>query len=525
MLSRILFCGVCLTSVAAVGQIKTIWTAPQLQFEVVPAADGKLGSTMTLTDVREKKSQQRAQKLEKPVEVSPAGEPVPALRIRLYPQKWELQPGQALLHYTRAQILFSQNPRDKQNLWQSSEWQDGVGEGDIPATEELKLVIDGLTPVYEELHDLAMSEDFTWDHRLRDIRGPQVYMYLLPDVQEIRTMARILAMKIRYQLSQKDFDGAFSSIRDGLRLAEFVGQGETLIQRLVGIAITSIMRERITQAISTPGCPNLYWALASVPRPLIDIRDSVMWEINNITNVLPVLAESESAEWSEAEAKRKWSSALKDLEMLNGGGIIGDDDFRITLAVASIGAGEEAKQRLLKAGLPKQRLDKLPSLQLLLLDASHQLRRIGDSLGKAYLLPTELSRPLLVRENEIFQAWIRDHRQKSVAGIIAAILYPAVRQAKEAETRSMMGLNRLMTAEALRMHAATHGGSLPKSLSDLNPVPAIADPYTAKPFKYDVKAADGRQLVTLTAEGPTNFKPLQILRLSFPKATSGDDQN
>lgn len=487
-------------------------------FGPVDASDEKLGSTMTLRDLRRERAKSRAEQLESPIKVLPADEPVPALSIQLYPARHELRPGQALLHFTRAQLLFVQNPREKRNLWQSGEWLEGKGEGDIPSIDELRMTIEGLAPVFQELHDLAMSDDFTWDHRLRHVQGPQVYMYLLPDVQEVRTMARMLVLNIRYQLSQKDFGGAFSSIRDGIRLAEFVGQGETLIQKLVGIAIMSMMRDQITKAIATPGCPGLYWALASIPRPGIEIRESVLWELKNTGNVLPVLAEAESGEWSDAQAGQKWLQALKDLEQLNGSGLVGDGDFRIALAVSSVGAASHARSRLLKAGLPKERLDNMADLQVLLIEASRELRRVGDNLGKAYLLPAHLSRPLLEIEDKRFQEWLRENRLKSVAGAIAAVLYPAVRQAQEAETRSTMAYNRLMTLEAIRLHAARHDGSLPKSLNDLHPVPAMPDPYTAEPFDYKVEDVDDGQLVTLTAEGPKNYKPLQVLRALFPNA-------
>ena len=112
-----------------------------------------------------------------------------------------------------------------------------------PGDHELAVAVEALQHVYAELHELAMSEDQTWDHRIRDLHGPSVYSYLLPDVQEVRVMARLLRLKIEHQLRQRDFEGALSAISDTVRLAEFVGQGETLIQKLVGIAIAAIVRD------------------------------------------------------------------------------------------------------------------------------------------------------------------------------------------------------------------------------------------------------------------------------------------
>lgn len=490
---------------------------PVPEFKSVIAADGKLGSTMTLQNLQSG-NQRNAQPLQvEPIEVRPAAEPVPALRIRLYPAPWERKPGQALLHYNRALIHFSHHRKEDRLRWQSSEWLEGQGDGDIPGPDELKTTVDGLQFVYDELHELALSEDFDWDHRLRDIRGPQVYMYLLPDVQEIRTMARMLVIRIRYHLSQDEFEEAFSAISDGLRLAEFVGQGETLIQKLVGIAISSMMRDQIENAISRPGCPNLYWAIATIPRPLINVRESVLWELNNITRVLPVLADAEAETWTDAEAGRKWSETLADLGVLSGDGMIGDDNFRIALAVASVAFVDQARQRLLDGGIPESRLKQLPGLQIVLIDAARELRRVGDDLGKAYLLPTSLAKPLFEQQDKEFQEWLKHNRLSSVAAAISSILYPAVAQAKDAETRTVMAFNRLMTLEALRMYAAANDGAVPESLNELDPVPAMPDPYTNRAFGYRVERPDGTATVTLTSVGPSSYRPLQTLRARIVK--------
>ena len=125
-------------------------------------------------------------------------------------------------------------------------------------------VVQQLSFVFDELHNLAMSEDFQWDHRLRDLKGSDMYAYVLPELQELRGLARMLNLRIRVQLENRNFDGAIASITDGIRLSEFVGQGEILIQKLVAIAIQSMMREQLTKLIATPGSPNLYLSLIHI---------------------------------------------------------------------------------------------------------------------------------------------------------------------------------------------------------------------------------------------------------------------
>ena len=182
----------------------------QSDAETAAAADDQLGSTMTLDQLKARKPRRRRTEPDQPLTVEPAAEPVPALSIRLYPARWELRPGRAELHFTRAMMFFMENPEEARRKWQSNEWLSGTGDGVKPTREDLQAVVDGLKPLYDEVHALALSEDFTWDHRIRDIRGPEVYMYMLPDVQQVRTLARMLVLKVRYQLMNKDFDGALA---------------------------------------------------------------------------------------------------------------------------------------------------------------------------------------------------------------------------------------------------------------------------------------------------------------------------
>ena len=483
---------------------------PDTGFTFVSAQDGELGSTMTLSQLQQ--AQKIAEEPVKPLAVSPASEPSPALRYRLYPRKWELHPGSALLHYARAQILFQQMAKETTN-----EWQHWATEEAHPTDEQLLSAVDNLKHVYVELHELAMSEDLTWDHRIRDLRGPEVYTYLLPDVQEARAMARLLRIRITLQIRQRDFEGVFSSVSDGFRLAEFVGQGETLIQKLVGIAITAIMRDALEDAISTPGCPNLYWAIASVPQPLVNISQSAVWELDNIHRVLPALAEAENAEWSEAEATQKWATLVSDLGTLSGDGSSAGRDSQLALAIASVTFVDSARQRLQAGGVDVDRLSKLPALQVVLIDAAREVRRVSDDLAKAHLLPAHLANPVLDREDAKFQKWIRDNRLSSVGAAIGGLLYPAVKQVKAAETRMLLGHSRLMTLEAIRMYASEHDGQLPTSLDQLTTVPAMPDPFTNKPFDYRVEDIDGKTTLILTAAGPTNYRPLQELRATIVK--------
>ena len=152
-------------------------------------ADDQLGSTMTLDQLQAGAAVVQGKESIPIYSVQPAAEVVPALKYRIYPAKWELKPGSALLHLNRALIHWLNVPRKQRIEWQSSEWLDGKGDGKKPSQQEMEDVVQQLNFLFDELHNLAMSEDFQWDHRLRDVKGPDVYTYLLADIQEVRALA------------------------------------------------------------------------------------------------------------------------------------------------------------------------------------------------------------------------------------------------------------------------------------------------------------------------------------------------
>lgn len=172
---------------------------------------------------------------------------------------------------------------------------------------------------------------------------------------------------------------------------------------------------------------------------------------------------------------------------------------------------------MIAAGEPADRLAKMPAMQIILLDAAIELQTIGDNVGKANLLPTSIAKSLLDREHEKLQHWVQKNRTTSVGSVMAGLLFPAMLQAKHAETRLLMNHNRLMTLEAMRMHAAEHNGELPKSLDELSPVPATPDPSSGKAFEYSIESTGDPKTIVLKASDPLNWKQNQEFRATFLK--------
>ena len=81
------------------------------------------------------------------------------------------------------------------------------------------------------------------------------------------------------EIAEGKYDEAVRTLQNGYALARDVGRGPTLIHGLVGTAIAEIMTDRIRELIQQPHGPNLYWALSTLPRPLVDFRPGFEAEV------------------------------------------------------------------------------------------------------------------------------------------------------------------------------------------------------------------------------------------------------
>src|SRR5438270_7314564 len=100
-------------------------------------------------------------------------------------------------------------------------------------------------------------------------------------------------------------DEAVRTLETGLAFARHVAEGPFLINDLVGIAVANSMLERVDELIARPDAPNLYWALSTLPRPLIGVRESSENEIKLIEWMFPELDEV-----GRPRSEADWASLL-----------------------------------------------------------------------------------------------------------------------------------------------------------------------------------------------------------------------
>jgi hypothetical protein len=142
---------------------------------------------------------------------------------------------------------------------------------------------------------------------------------------------------------------------------------------------------------------------------------------------------------------------------------------------------------------------------VVLLDELFTYDRLYDDMIKWYGLPyPEARRGLQKTEQDLKRLRVQTSQLKE-AGVLAALLLPAVTKVYFSGARVERHIDMLRCLEALRLHAAVHDGKLPDRLEDVKEVLIPQDPVTGKPFEYTVKGSQA----TLYAPPPAGEQAIQ----------------
>ncbi|HWG44519.1 MAG TPA: hypothetical protein VN688_17195 [Gemmataceae bacterium] len=424
--------------------------------------------------------------LDRSLAVTPRAAPVPALKYRLYPSVMERKEGNAVPMYLR----FAHERIDvrKKQLREEPEKWNKLPLEKLPLAE-VKKFLDSYKYNFRQLELGARRKTADWNYSL-DAGDP--ISILLPDAQEMRTQARLLVLKARLEIVEGRYADAIRTLETGFSFSQQVSQGPFLISALVGIACVTQFADCLLELIERPDAPNVYWALTVLPRPFIDLRRANELEQQMLEMQVPDMADlhrSRSAEEWDAALKRVRQEISRVARMEHGhepktGNAVTDPAGKSPdLPVARKYLAEVV-------GMPAAKIETMPAAEVLLLYLSNYYHEIRDEVFKASYLPYAQASPLLVAAEK---------RLKSVAdteaGQVARLFLPAVTKVQLAQVRIERKLAALRVIEALRMHAAAHGGQLPDKLAQVTIVPVPNDPGTGRPFEYQ---RDGRT-ATLTS--------------------------
>lgn len=425
--------------------------------------------------------------------IHPAKQPDPALKYRLIPERRELVPGNAAIFYHRANLMIATAGKDPKGDEKAFGWLAGPAK-DVP----LEAARSYLERFRNELHEAelgAFRETCDWelDHR------EEGFSLLLPEIQELRRVGRLAALKARVEILDGRLDEAVHWIEVGHAMSRHLGEAPFLISDLVGMAISGQFVKTLEELIQTNGGPNLYWALATRPRPLIDMRRALDGERCVLEREVPRLRELDGPAWSAEKARSVGDEMFAKLRDLTGGmrwiapaaGTAGagaprleDLSSRLTLAAVVARVYPEAKRSLIAGGKSAADVEAMPAFQVVLIHTFREYSRLRDDTFKWAALPYWQAHAGMVRDET---SRPRPTTAAKVANPILTMftmLMPAIGAALQASARSERTLDALQCVEAVRMYAADHGGALPDSLDAMTGSPAPVDPALGKPFEY-----------------------------------------
>jgi hypothetical protein len=429
--------------------------------------------------------------------VRPAAAPVPALAYQFLPDEANLLSGNAAIFYERAfspdglSHRYIPNIGEKLDAWRTAPLKN------LPSKEIAWLK--NYWPL-RELDHAARHDLCDWE--LRDHVRKQGMSLLLPDMQGFREFANLLAVRARLEMAEHRYDEAIATLQTGFSLARDVGEGPTLINVLVGIAISQVMAEQVETLIQQMDVPNLYWALTVLPRPFVRFRKPLLGEKLIIQGLLPRLHEFETTVMTPHQFEEELNQARRSTGQDVWSGTFGGSGMaeKAILVLLVAKAYPTAKAALLQKGRQPEEVEAMAAAQVVLLYSLEQYRKHRDALFCWADVPFWQAVPGLRRAEVDLKA----ARESGSEGLpIASTLLPAAGKVFHAGARGDRRIAALRCIEAVRLYAAAHDGKLPGRLDEVTDVPIPIDPMTGKAFEYQA----GGNRFSLRASAPAGEAP------------------
>jgi hypothetical protein len=325
---------------------------------------------------------------------------------------------------------------------------------------------------------------------------------LLPDLQGLREFSKALAIDCRVQLKKGEIDKALADIRTGLTLSHHLGEGPTLIQGLVAVAAGTIMFPRIDELITHEKAPNMYWALTTLPQPLVDFRTGLGGEVLMIDNLFPGMRDMLYSGKVAPIAQEEMMKVFPLLEQLNGGSDNKTSLKQMLVQAALVLNIEAAKKALLDHGITDPMLTNITPLQIIFMAEVLHYDKTYQNMIKWNSIPYPVARKRIKELDASIKKPIPSVLLPFPLGTFSAMILPAVSRVMEAGPKMERRIAALRIIEAIRMQAA-FDKAWPDSLEKVTIVPVPADPFTGKAFAFKKES----KKITITAVVPEGEKP------------------
>ena len=425
------------------------------------------------------------------------GPPVPSFKHELIPSIREQVPNNAALLHHRALHFLGEVRKPTVEDWEKWEKFRDRPDRELPR-DQLREFLRPYQNAFKEMEAAAKCDRCDWgtDGRI----GTDGIGFLIPDVQKMRELGFFLSLRARLYTADGMIDLALKDVQTGIALGRHASQGGTLVHFLVGNAIATVFLAELERIMQAPGCPNLYWSLAALPRPLLDLRKGMEGELRSMEATIPYPKDVDKGPMSPEAALAALDRVWAGIQKLSEEKAMGLAESRLGLAWFITFQHPAARKALLAAGKTKDELDAMPPAQVVMLDALIRFRNLRDEHFVWFNLPYAEA----VQGMKRSETRIRAAREGPFDYLqtMLMLLLPAVDRVYGAQVRTERRLASLRAVEAVRLHAARTDGRLPKSLAEATTVPVPSDPATGKAFGY---AVDGKSF-TVAIDPPAGEK-------------------
>jgi hypothetical protein len=414
--------------------------------------------------------------------VSPEPVRKPELRYQLLPRKSDTTGGggNAAVKYLQAVGEFPPGDVDELETWRTTP----LSSLD-PLNPRMVQVMAAYGQALTLAREGALMDYANWQSRVRE-KGIAA---LLPSLGKVRQLGNVIAVQARLDIKRHDWPAAHLRLQTGYALARHLGEGETLVESLVGIAVAQNMNRVLEDWISEPGAPNLYWPLANLPVPFNGMREPLSFERDFAYFTLPALREMRAGRYSAAT----WSLLSVQLADVNAGlgvvsgaggpgGLLGAglsaEGQRLAPAVTGIVLYPEAKRWLVAHGMKAAQVEAMPVAETLGRYFVESWEEATDGVYKWMGLPPAQAVAGMEEWRKEFNAEADAHRTNP----LAMVLLPSLTRAVQTSVALDRRIGALRLVEAVRVFAAEKG-TLPARLEELTlplPVDPLGKGYTLR---------------------------------------------
>ncbi len=422
----------------------------------------------------------------------PQAEPRPALKYRLLRDYRDLRDGNAVVplgKVTAEEFALFANQKVFENMQRiiaaplnelrsTQSYDPALAAPPSKSAPPSNFQLSRTGPLYY-LHQAALCKTADWQFPI----GLEPYWeILLPELQQTRSSTLILAAHARVEIAQGRLESAFSDIQDLFAVGRHIAASEVVVGGLVGCFVCrDCAAEQLEIFIQQPNAPNMYWALAQMPSPLIDMRDSIDLEMRSLELTFLELRDVETQLRTPGEWQAQLTNVFQTLYQFyqhapNDKPLTASDVERLIPKLAAA-----AKVYFADRNWSKERIAKLNDAQLILLEFVQRGEEEAQEVGKWFHLPFPQAAAGLHDKNPtLLEVMKKGKLLERLPTFGAERLY----QVRVAQVRTDRAISVLRVLEALRLHAAANDAKLPASLADIKEVPIPDDPVTGKPFEY-----------------------------------------